>query len=122
MIWSSVIDVCFLFTAIICACFCRTAVPIVIKGIFLPTRRIIIPIYKLIFCVKQFFEKYFRVAAVFPVCNIAIIGCIKIIDVTYVFGEYKTAEETEKAKSELIAWLHREVFGIYSMTKSKEEM
>ena len=81
---SSVIDVCFFFTAVICVCFCRTAAPIVIRGIFLPTRRIIIPIYKLIFCVKQFFEKRFCIAAVFPVCNIAIIGCIKIVELVFI--------------------------------------
>lgn len=45
-----------------------------------------------------------------------------VTDVTYVLGEYKTAEETEKAKSELIAWLQREAFGVYSMAESKGEV
>lgn len=45
-----------------------------------------------------------------------------VTDVTCVLGEYKTAEETEKAKSELIAWLQREAFGVYSMAESKGEV
>ena len=45
-----------------------------------------------------------------------------VTDVTYVLGEYRTAEETEKAKSELIAWLQREAFGVYSMAESKGEV
>mgnify|MGYP004595546431 CR=1 FL=1 len=45
-----------------------------------------------------------------------------VTDVTYVLGEYKTAEETEKAKSELIAWLQREAFGVYSMAENKGEV
>ena len=45
-----------------------------------------------------------------------------VTDVTYVLVEYKTAEETEKAKSELIAWLQREAFGVYSMAESKGEV
>ena len=45
-----------------------------------------------------------------------------VTDVTYVLGEYKTAEETEKAKSELIAWLQSEAFGVYSMAESKGEV
>ena len=42
-----------------------------------------------------------------------------VTDVTYVLGEYKTAE---KAKSELIAWLQSEAFGVYSMAESKGEV
>ena len=45
-----------------------------------------------------------------------------VTDVTYVLGEYKTAEKTEKAKSELIAWLQREAFGVYSMAENKGEV
>lgn len=40
-------------------------------------------------------------------------------DITYVLGEYDTEDEALNAKSELVKWLNKEMFGVYSVSRNE---
>ncbi len=40
-------------------------------------------------------------------------------DITYVLGEYDTEEEAIKARNDLVKWLDKEMFGVYTVAENE---